>query len=211
MKKILLLFIGIFPMTVSAQYDYEDSNMIGLTGGINQLTMSADGLQAKGGTGWNAGLSVRGNFFNNWDAVYAMQFSEYHFSVASSNAIGIPQEVEYTMSGGQISLQFSYKIVPRHFSVEFGPAIHFQGKMEYERNKSGNILNGTALTADQLRDISKINVSPCVGFTAGFLNLRLNVSYQYGILNTFAKVNKDYDSHISGHPGVLNGNLIVYF
>ncbi|OYU81358.1 MAG: hypothetical protein CFE23_04485 [Flavobacterium sp. BFFFF1] len=211
MKQIAFLITGLLSMAVSAQYDYKDSNMIGLIGGVNQTTMFSDGIDIKGGTGWNAGLSVRGNFYNNWDMVYTFQFSENHFKVATSNAIGVPQDVDYTMSGGQISLQASYKIIPRHLSIEFGPALHFQGKLEYERDKKGNIIIGTPLMAEQLRDISKFNASPCVGITGGFLNFRANISYQYGVLNTFEKVNKDYGSHISGHPGVLNANLILYF
>ncbi|AWA29283.1 hypothetical protein HYN48_03810 [Flavobacterium magnum] len=210
MKNIILLCATVISFTATAQYDYEDSNMIGITGGINQMTMVSDGLQTKGGTGWNAGLSVRGNFYNNWDMVYAMQFSEYHFSVASTNAIGIPREADYTMSGGQVTLQFSYKIVPRHFSVEIGPAFHFQGKMDYDRQQKEDLVVGTPLTVEQLRDISKFNVSPVVGLTAGFLKFRANVSYQYGVLNTFERVNKNHGSHISAHPGVLNANLVFY-
>ncbi|AWI25102.1 outer membrane beta-barrel protein [Flavobacterium pallidum] len=210
MKKIILLCLGVFSMAASAQYDYKDSNMIGITGGLNQMTMMTDGFEAKGGTGWNAGLSVRGNFFNNWDIVYAMQFSEYNFSVATTNTIGIPDDTDYTMSGGQVTLQFSYKIVPRHFSVEIGPAFHFQGELAYDRDKKGNLIAGTPLTVEQLRDISKFNFSPVVGLTAGFLKFRVNVSYQYGMLNTFERVNKSHGSHITGHPGVLNGNIVLY-
>ncbi len=210
MKKITFLVIGLFSMAASAQYDYQDSNMIGITGGVNHMTMVADGIKTKGGSGWNAGLSVRGNFYNNWDVIYAMQFSEYNFSVETSNSIGIPEDTDYTMSGGQVTLQFSYKIVPRHLSVEFGPALHFQGKMEYDRDNKGNIVSGTTLTTEQLRDISKFNASPVVGVTAGFLKFRVNVTYQYGLLNTFQKVNKSYGSHISGHPGVLNANVVLY-
>ena len=44
---------------VFAQYEYRDSNRIGISIGVNQFTLNTNDFQTKPGTGWNGGLSMR--------------------------------------------------------------------------------------------------------------------------------------------------------
>jgi hypothetical protein len=204
----------------SAQYGERDSNRIGIIGGINQMTLSTNNFPTKAETGWNLGLSLRGNYYNDFDMVYAMQFSETKFSVPTRNIMFQQENVAYKLPSAQISLMLSYKIVENHLSIEAGPVFQLNDKLHIDDDQNkGNTIQGAALKNDgtQLKagDILKINqfnLYPAVGITAGVRHVRLNVQYLYGLFNTFNKLN-DANNAMSGfkaNAGILNGNLIIY-
>ena len=202
--------LTLISMSVFSQYDYRDSNRIGISFGINQFTLNTDNFQTKPETGWNAGLSMRGNFYNNWDMVYAMQFSENNFSVTTNSGF-ITEDTNYKLASAQISLMLSYKIVENHLSLEFGPMVQINGKLNVDKDKENNIITGTSLLAKDILDISKFNFYPTIGITSGFRHFRLNVSYQYGVNNMLGNLNnKNIGYSFKGNPGILNGNLILY-
>jgi len=208
-----LYFATVFTMisiTVFAQYEYRDSNRIGISFGVNQFTLNTNNFETKSGSGWNAGLSMRGNYYNNWDMVYAMQFSENNFSVITNGGF-ITEDTNYKLSAVQISLMWSYKIVENHLSLEFGPLVQVNGKLNVEKDKENNIITGTTLLAKDIVDISTFNFFPVVGITAGVRHIRLNISYQYGINNMLGNLNsQNLGYSFKGNPGILNGNLIIY-
>ncbi|WP_269241067.1 outer membrane beta-barrel protein [Flavobacterium limnophilum] len=193
-----------------AQYEYRDSNRIGIFFGVNQFTLNTNNFQTKPGTGWNGGLSMRGNFYNDWDMVYAMQFSENNFSVATKSGF-ISEDTNYKLSSAQISLLFSYKIVENHLSLEFGPLVQINGKLKVDQDQENNIISGITLLAKDIVAISQFNFYPVIGITAGVRHVRLNVSYQYGVNNMLGNLNnQNLGYNFKGNPGILNGNLIVY-
>jgi hypothetical protein len=202
----------LFSGYVFAQYEYRDSNRIGVFVGMNQLTLNTDSFDTKPDNGWNAGLSVRGNFYNNWDMVYAIQFSENNFLVATKNLVLQDEDVKYMLPSAQISLQFSYKIIPNHLSVEFGPIFQLNGKLKIDEEDENNVISGTPLLAKDIVEISKFNFYPVAGITFGVKHVRLNFSYQYGLFNTFGSLNYDnLGVNLKANPGIANGNLIIYF
>lgn len=195
---------------IFAQYDYRDSNRIGIFFGVNQFTLNTNNFEAKPGTGWNAGLSMRGNYYNNWDMVYAIQFSESNFSVATNSGF-ITEETNYKLPSAQISLMLSYRIVENHLSFEFGPLVQVNGKLSLEKDEENNVIAGTTLLAKDIVAISQFNFYPVIGITAGVRHVRLNVSYQYGVNNMLGNLNnKNLGVNFKGNPGILNGNLIIY-
>ena len=203
-----MLFITVFAYS---QYGYRDSNRIGISAGINQFNLNTDNFQTKAGNGWNAGLSVRGNFYDNWDMVYAIQFSENNFSVVTDQMAFGKEDVNYKLSSAQISLQLSYAIIDNHLSIEFGPLVQVNGKFKIDDDKQNNQISGTTLLAKDITDIGKFNFYPAVGITAGVKHFRFNVSYQYGISNMLANLNsKNLGYQFKGNPGILNGNVILY-
>ncbi|MBF2707270.1 outer membrane beta-barrel protein [Flavobacterium soyangense] len=208
-----LYFASVFTlisMTAFAQYDYRDSNRIGIFFGINQFTLNTNDFETKPGSGWNAGLSMRGNYYDDWDMVYAMQFSENNFSVTTNSGF-ISEDTNYKLSSAQISLMLSYKIIENHLSFEFGPLVQVNGKLNVEKGKENNIITGTTLLAKDIVDISQFNFYPVIGITAGVRHVRLNISYQYGINNMLGNLNnKNLGYSFKGNPGILNGNLIIY-
>lgn len=212
MKKRFFTLAFLFISIVSfAQYGYRDANRIGIFGGVNQFTLNTDNFETKPEIGWNAGLSVRGNFYNDFDMVYAMQFSESNFSVATTNAFIVNEEVKYKLSSAQISLMLSYKIIENHLSFEFGPLVQVNGKLKIDSNKEDNGIDGTTLQAKDIVDISKFSFYPVAGITAGVKHVRLNISYQYGVSNMLDNLNKkDLGVNFKGNPGIVNANLIFY-
>ena len=211
MKKPLFTFAFVLiTMVVFAQYEYRDSNRIGITLGVNQFTLNTKNFQTKPGTGWNAGLSMRGNFYNQWDMIYAMQFSENNFSVAAKSGF-ITEDVNYKLSSAHIALMLSYKIVENNLSFEFGPVVQVNGKLKTDFSNENNILSGTTLLVKDIVDISRFNFYPAIGITAGVRHIRANVSYQYGINNMLGNLNsKNLGVNFKGNGGIINGNLIIY-
>jgi len=203
-------FFLIFTSFCFAQYEYRDGNRIGISFGVNQFTLNTNNFQTKPENGWNAGLSMRGNYYNNWDMVYAMQFSENNFSITTKSGF-ITEDTNYKLSSAQISLLFSYKIIENHLSLEIGPLVQINGKLNVEKGKENNIITGTTLLAKDIVDISQFNFYPVIGITTGFRHVRLNISYQYGINNMLGNLNsKDLGYNFKGNPGILNGNIILY-
>ena len=211
MKKIGLTIVFILISIAGfAQYNYRDANRIGIIFGVNQFTLNTSNFQTNAGSGWNGGLSVRGNFYNNWDMVYALQFSENNFTVATKSFFLANEAVNYKLSSAQISLQLSYKLIENHLSVEFGPLVQVNGKFKIDSNKENNNISGTTLLAKDIVDISKFNFYPTVGITAGVRHFRVNVSYQYGLNNMLGNLNtKNLGVNFKGNPGIINGNLIL--
>ncbi|MDI6048349.1 outer membrane beta-barrel protein [Flavobacterium sp. XS2P24] len=212
MRKIsFTLFFVFISITAFSQYKYRDSNRIGISFGVNQFTLNTDNFQTKPELGWNAGLSMRGNFYNNWDMVYNIQFSENNFSVVTNTFTLAKEDVNYKLASAQVSLQVSYKLVENHLSIEFGPIVQVNGKLNIDNADENNVISGTTLLAKDIREISNFNFYPTVGITFGVRHFRANVSYQYGVNNMLENLNnKNLGVYFKGNPGILNGNLIIY-
>lgn len=212
MRKISLSFVFVFcSLSVFSQYKYRDSNRIGIIFGVNQFSLNTNNFQTKLELGWNAGLSMRGNFYNNWDMVYAIQFSENNFSVATNSLTLAREDVNYKLASAQISLLASLKIIESHLSIEFGPIVQVNGKLNLDNKEENNVISGTTLLAKDIREISNFNFYPTVGITFGVRHFRANVSYQYGVNNMLENLNnKNFGVNFKANPGILNGNLIIY-
>ena len=206
-KKLLLLLL--FTTTVGfAQYGYRDSNMIALSLGLNQFSLNTSDFKTTPGTGWNVGLAMRGNFYDDWDAIYGLQFSEYNFKVATLNAALRDRETNFKLPCANITFQLSYKFIENHLSVEFGPMVQINGKLAIEKTDETYVIKGNEeYTAKDLTNIGNVSFYPLLGVTAGVRNVRLNISYQYGINNMLAKT----DGGFSGHASVINGNVVFLF
>ena len=212
MRKITLTLFFIFvSMTAFSQYKYRDSNRIGISFGVNQFTLNTDNFQTKPDLGWNAGLSMRGNFYNIWDMLYTIQFSENNFSVATNTLTLAQEDVNYKLASAQVSLQLSYRLIENHLSIEFGPIVQVNGKLNMDNTEENNVIAGTTLLAKDIREISNFNFYPTVGITFGIRHFRANISYQYGVNNMLENLNnKNLGVNFKGNPGILNGNLILY-
>ena len=216
MKNMFLTaLLALSSLAATAQYNYRDSNRIGIIGGLNQFTLNTSNFTANPEIGWNLGLSMRGNFYNDFDMVYAMQFSENKFSVPTTMAVTLQKkDVEYKLPSAQISLMLSYKIVENHLSIEFGPMLQVNDKFKIDDDKNvTNTIDGTILKAGDIRKISKFNFYPVVGITTGVRHLRANIQYAYGINNILGNLNDTETNpgvNFKGNAGILSGNLIIY-
>ena len=211
MKNTLVALAVLCSVSAFAQRGYQDSNRIGITVGINQTTLSTNNFVTSPAMGWNGGLSVRGNFYNDFDMVYAMQFSENNFSVRTLNQLAAVEEVEYKMASAQISLMLSYKINGSNFSIDAGPVLQVNGKPKLDKKQEDNMIQGTMLRAKDIVEINTFNFNLAAGLTGGFTKLRASVQYQYGVSNILNNLNdKHPGNNFSGHVGILSGNIIIY-
>lgn len=213
MKKIVFIAVlALASLNSNAQMGYRDANRIGITVGVNQFDLATSNFTTNPEIGWNLGLSIRGNFYNDFDMVYAMQFSENKFSVPTLNAALQKEDVSFKLPSAQISLLLSYKIIENHLSIEAGPMIQLNDKfnIDEDANKTNTIVN-TSLQAQDILKISRFNFYPTVGITAGVRHVRLNVQYQYGVTNILGKLNENnLAQNFKGHAGILSGNIIFY-
>jgi len=209
-KSIALTLLFFCFSSAFAQYGYRDSNRIGIQFGLNQFSLNTSNFISVPELGWNAGLSLRGNFYNNWDMVYAMQFSQNNFSVQTNNFNSDAETIKYTVTSAQISLHLSYIVIENYLSIEFGPQVQFNGQLSLDSQKENNLISGTTFHAKDIQDISKFNFYPTVGFTAGIKQLRFNVQYHYG-LNNFLQIKNNAESvHLNGNARIISLNMIVY-
>lgn len=210
-KKFLTTALIFISILVSAQYKYRDANRIGIIFGLNQINLNTKNFTTNPELGWNLGLSVRGNFYNDFDMVYTMQFSENKFTVPTKQ-LSKAKDVEYKLPSAQISLMLSYKIVENHLSVEFGPLLQVNGKFVIDTTDEDNKISGTTLEAKDIVDISKFNFYPAIGITAGVKHLRANIQYQYGVTNLLGNLNGQdgISTNFKSHPGIISANIIVY-
>jgi hypothetical protein len=217
MKKILLLLLALYCSNVAtAQYGYRDGNRIGISGGITQLSLLSSNFKAKPGTGWIAGLSVRGNYYNDFSMIFGMHFTESTFSLETINTSFKKEDVKYTLSGVQVRLLMSYNLVEDHVSLDFGPVLQVNGKLRIDNENKDNLISGTALKAEDIVDVTTINGNLYLGISAGGRVVRVLVFYQYGLNSIMNKLNKDDDlralnngDKFKGNIGLLSGQLLI--
>jgi hypothetical protein len=210
-KTFLSLTFLIFTTLAFAQYNNRDGNRIGISGGVNQSTLMGSNFTTKPGNGFAGGLSVRGNYYDNWSMIYGMQFFVNKFSLEST----LKQDIDYSLSGVQIRLLMSYNIIKDHISVDFGPVLQVNGKLDIQSTDESKILNGTLLKANQIVDVSKINGNAYFGISAGSKVVRALIFYQYGFSNVFNNLNSqdgltllNGNKNFKGNIGTLSGQII---
>jgi hypothetical protein len=141
------------------------------------------------------------------DAIFGLQFSEFNYKIVTLKASSTEREVNYKLPCANVTFQLSYKFIENHVSVEFGPMIQINGNAQIDKNDETNIVKGTSASAIDFTKMNNVGLYPVVGITAGIRNARLNLSYQYGLLNMLGKV----EGNFKGNASILNGNIIFYF
>lgn len=207
MKKYFLSVVFlVFTSSIFAQYRNRDGNRIGISGGISQSTLFTSNFDAKPGIGFAGGLSVRGNYYNDFSMIFGMQFFYNTFSLETTSASLAKKDSEFSVSGAQVRLLLSYNIVEDHVSIDFGPVLQVNGKMSVQEADETNIINGTLLQAKQIEDITKINGNLYFGVSAGNRLVRAVVFYQYGVNNILNNLNKE-SSLKTLNGGDFKGNI----
>ena len=204
------LFTSIFILFSAisfSQYQNKDGNRIGITAGISQSSLFTDNFNAKPGIGYNGGLSVRGNYYNNWSMIFGMQFFQNTFSLESTSLTTTLKETEFNVSGAQVRLLLSYNVVKDHVSLDFGPVFQANGNLSTKSTDENNILTGTTLKASQIEDISKFNGNIYVGVSAGNRRLRAVLYYQYGVTNLLNNLNNNDALRVQNGNKDFKGNV----
>lgn len=216
MKRYLFTIIIVaFSTSVFAQYNYRDGNRIGISAGVSQTTLFTDNFDTKPEIGFSGGFSVRGNYYNNWSMIYGMQFFYNKFAIESTSLTSSQKQTDFNLQGVKVRLLLSYNVVEDHVSIDFGPVLQINGKLNVADKDENNRLNGTAIMAKQIVDVSPINGSFYAGISAGGKVVRAVIFYEYGFTNVLGKLNKDDDLKLlngnekfKGNLGTINGQII---
>ena len=212
MKNLFLASLLMLSVTSFAQYGYRDGNRIGISAGVSQTTLFTNNFNAKPELGFAGGLSVRGNYYNNWSMIYGMQFFSNNFSLEST----FDQKIKYNIQGVQVRLLLSYNVVEDHVSLDFGPVLQINGKMKIASSDETKLLKGTLLKADQILDVSQLSGNFYLGCSAGTKTVRAVIFYEYGFTNFLNKLNKDdalillnNNDKFKGNLGSINGQVVI--
>jgi len=143
--------------------------------------------------------------------IYGMQFFSNNFSIKSAS----DANVKYSIQGVQVRVLFSYNIVQDHVSVDFGPVLQVNGKLQLSSSDKTQTLKGTLLKADQIVDISPVSGNFYLGCSAGSKTIRAVLFYEYGFTNILNKLNKDSalqtlnnGDKFKGNLGIINAQVI---
>lgn len=201
-KKITILLL-MFSSIGFAQYGYRNGNRIGLSAGVSQTTLFTSNFNAKPEIGFAGGLSVRGNYYNDWSMIYGMQFFSNNFSLESN----LNQKINYNIQGVQVRILFSYNVVQDHVSIDFGPVLQINGKLQLSTSDQNKTLKGTLLKANDIIDVSPVSGNFYLGGSAGGKVVRAVLFYEYGFTNFLNKLNKDDSLKPLNNGDKFKGNL----
>lgn len=215
MKRVLIIVCAFFSIVGVAQRGHKDSNRIGISGGLTQMSIFTNNFNVTPQTGWTGGFHVRGNFYNDWQMSFGMFFTDSNFSVQTRKVVSIV-ETNYKLSAVQIYLMPGYVISQNHLNIEFGPVLQINDKLTIDKADEANFLvDQPLLTAKDITDVSKINANIYAGINVGFTNVRLRLGYQYGLNNFFNSLNSNdkvpnIGEKFKGNIGMASGQLTIY-
>ena len=215
MKKVLIVVCALFSIIVVAQRGNKDSNRIGISGGLTQMSIFTNNFNVTPQTGWTGGFHVRGNFYNDWQMSFGMFFTDSNFSVQTRKSVSIV-DTNYKLSAVQIYLMPGYVISQNHLNIEFGPVLQINDKLTIDKADEANFLvDQPLLKAIDITDVSKINANIYAGINVGFINVRLRLGYQYGVNNFFNSLNSNdkvpnIGEKFKGNIGMASGQLTIY-
>ena len=209
-KKMTILLLMISAMGF-AQYGYRDGNRIGISAGVSQTTLFTKNFDTKPELGFAGGLSVRGNYYNDWSMIYGMQFFSNSFSMESN----FDQKIKYTIQGVQVRILLSYNVIEDHVSIDFGPVLQINGKLALANTDKDKTIKGTLLKADDIVDVSPVSGNFYLGTSAGSKTVRAVIFYEYGFTNILNKLNKNETlkplnngDAFKGNLGTINGQVV---
>ena len=214
MNKLAFLLV-MFSAVAIAQRGYNDSNRIGIGAGLTQMNIYTSNFEVTPESGWIGGLSVRGNYYNDWQMSFGMFFTDSNFSIPSQNGF-LQGKTSFKMSAVQIYIVPSYVVVEDHLNLEFGPVLQVNGKLGIDKIDETNILlDQPGLIAKDILDVSKINANFYVGINGGIKNVRARIGYQYGVTNFFGNLKNNDAVKLSGEKlkgniGLISGQITIY-
>ena len=219
-KLLLLVAVSITFVTLSnAQHKrYVIKNGFALGGGLTQFDILTDNFNTTAGNGWLIHASATADIPHKWYNIsYGMQLSENNIEFAGAELVNNTQsemQVEYKLFAAQLSMLFHAKVIKNLLTVDFGPMLQYNGKLELQ-TESDHILtvglkdSNMAIEAFRLEDISQFNVNGAIGATLGFQFIKLRAQYIYGFTNMFGKLNdQDFAQVLDKFKG--NQSMITF-
>ncbi|WP_420571213.1 outer membrane beta-barrel protein [Kordia sp.] len=192
-KSFFLPLVAIMLLFVTKSFSqsrYNDYNRFGISFGIHQFDIRTNDLTTTKSTGFHGGLSTRGTVGRHFDMIYFLNLNRHEVNVLGRETLlAANEEIPFKLLAAKIGVLGSYKIVEKHLSLEFGPALQLSDKFEVEGKYSEYILDGyDSFTANEARQTSRINLMGIVGISAGFQSFKISLQYEYGFSNVLSKL-----------------------
>ncbi len=198
MKNKHIVFVTLFVLFVTVSQaqrkNYNIRNGIGVFGGLTQFDIATDNFKTRQSSGWIGGFAAVVDLPHRWYTVsYIMQFSENTIGISGRElpASATSEMIDYKLMTFQAAFLFHLKIVNDNITMDAGPMIQYNGKMELkDKSQENHIIDGySALMAGDISDITKFNINGAIGVTAGFDNFKIRAQYIYGFTNILNKLN----------------------
>lgn len=227
MKKIqLFLLVASMLCFVTKSFsqkgNYRISNGIGITGGAIQFDIITDNFITKSSNGFLGGFLSTVDIPVRWYNIsFGMQLSESNIEILGRPELVSNEEefIEYKMFAAQVAMLLHLKVVPNHFTIDFGPMLQYNSRLEFKNKDQEDyyVNNYTNLTAKDITNISQFNFNGVVGASAGIRNFKLKAQYIYGLTNTLKKLEGNEldtaggDSRFKGNQTMLVLGAMVSF
>lgn len=222
LHKIFLVFLFLFlSLQVFSQrrFSGDQYNRLGLQGGITYGGIVSSSIPTVDRKGFTAGFTTRANTYENLIVIYGVNFYQFNPAVSLvAPGSTIAEEIEFELTGVQLNLFGGYKVIGEHLSIHGGPVLQLNGKWKPEAAYEDYTVEGYAITASDLENISPVNFNVAGGLSTGFRSFKLWVQYQYGITNIFRRLNtaelQQKDSraaNLKGRMGFATAGMVLYF
>ena len=207
---LVALMLCFVTKSFSQKGNFRISNGIGIIGGITQFDIDTDNFNTKSSNGFIGGLMATVDIPLRWYNVsFSMQLSENAIEISGRPDLISTQEafVEYKMFAAQVAMLLHVKVIPNHFSIDFGPMLQYNGRLEFkDKNQEGYYINNyTNLSAQDITNISQFNFNGALGASLGIKNFKMKAQYVYGLTNILKKL-EGQDIDTVGGDSRFKGN-----
>jgi hypothetical protein len=189
LKKLFLLSgLFFFFFNAEAQRQIWDGQYtrLGLQAGANYFNIVTNDLEVTPKVSWTAGFTTRASFYNDFQFIYGINFYDFKVDIAGREKIELTspsQAIEYNMIGVQGNFFASYKLLDHNLSIEAGPVIQVNGKLDARQDKELWYLGNYNINAIDIENVSTFNVNLAAGVSGGMEKLKFWLQYQYGLNN----------------------------
>lgn len=188
---------------------------IGLQGGANYFNILTDDLPVKAKASWTAGFTTRDAFSKDWQFVYGINFFDLNVDINGREKEEPDSErsvIPYNMVAVQANFFGSYKIIDHYLSLEAGPVVQVNGKLDARQDREYYYIEGYDFQAIDIEKISPFSVNLAVGATGGFETVKFWAQYQHGVNNILAKLDSAElgGNEFSGNMSMIAAGIVVF-
>ncbi|WP_242092412.1 hypothetical protein [Aestuariivivens sediminicola] len=211
LRTLLVVGLLVFVTKSFAQHKtYNITNGIGVFGALTQFDIETDNFITKQDNGFLFGASATVDIPHRWyNMSYGMQLSENYINIEGrATSSGQGQElIKYKLFAAQLALLGHIKLIGSHLTIDAGPMIQYNGKLELEDDdqKDYFINNYDNLKAEDISSISQFNFNGLIGASIGYGFFRLKAQYIYGFTNMLKKL-EDQNLDTTGGDERFKGN-----
>jgi len=212
---VLVALTICFVTSTTAQHGkVEIKNGLAVGGGVTLFDIQTDNFNTESKLGWMVAASATADLPHKWYNIsYSIQIAENKMAIEGSQFAGdaaSSKQIDFKIFTAQVGLLWHIKLAGPLLTLDLGPQLQYNGKLELQSDNSDNIYvhltDGPSLLAEDIEDISQFNINGAAGLTLAFGAIKVRGQYMYGFLNTFNKLN---DQNLENEEE-LKGNMSMF-